>query len=247
MAVWNALSLSPRWLATTVALAPAFVVALATSNNAMAEINPNKETGHWTMLFWNAPVGDSRWLAQGDLQNRTRELGKDVEQRLFRTSLGYRPRESSLVLSQGYALVDSQSFGAAQRDSIEHRSYQELLSPQKLGERVYLTHRVRLEQRWVEGQDFRTRARYFIAANIPLNQATLEPGAVYLAFYNEAMVNGERNIGGDRRVRRLDRNRAYGGLGYTFAPGARVQLGIMRQNAENVAKNQLQLGLHLAL
>jgi hypothetical protein len=210
-----------------------------------AQINPNDEMGQWTMLFFSQSLGDSRWVLQGDAQNRTREIGKDMEQQLLRSSIGYRLQGSSLTLAQGYAWVRSEGFGPTQRDSIEHRSYQEALLPQRLGRRLYLTHRLRTEQRWVEGQDFRTRIRYFLGANMPLNRDTLEPGAIYLAFYNEFMINGERDIGGGRRVDRLDRNRLYGALGFSVAPGVRLQAGVLRQNAEDLAKSQIQLGVHL--
>jgi hypothetical protein len=202
------------------------------------------ELGLWSMYFWTTGIGDSRWVAQGDLQYRHWSTGRDTEQVLLRGALGYRPSGGRTVLAAGYAFIESRPFGDGGTDVNESRVYQEALIPQGPLGRVYLTHRLRFEQRWIDGQDFRTRFRYALFANIPLNREDLEPGAVYLALYNEVFVNGQRDIGMDRSVDRLDRNRLYGGIGYTLAPGARLQFGVMRQNAPDVDRNQLQLSFH---
>jgi len=44
--------------------------------------------------------------------------------------------------------------------------------------------------RYVEDQDFRTRYRYAIFLNIPLNKPLIEPNAVYLSLYDEVIING---------------------------------------------------------
>jgi len=109
-----------------------------------------------------------------------------------------------------------------------------------------LSHRGRLEQRWVDGQDFRTRARYALFANVPLNKTTLTEGAWYLAFYNELFINGQRDIGSDRRVDYYDRNRLYGALGYKFSDTGQVQMGYMQQHTKSVNKGQLQFSVHMS-
>ena len=126
----------------------------------------------------------------------------------------------------------------------ESRIYQEALFPQKIGSRFYLTHRFRYEQRFVEDQDLRTRWRYNIFLNVPLNKTDLSPGAFYIALYNELFINGERNIGDGRQVAIYDRNRTYGALGYSIKPGLRTQFGYMSQSTNANKKGQFQLSLH---
>ncbi len=55
-----------------------------------------------------------------------------------------------------------------------------------------------------------------LISDIPLNQDNLSKGAIYLSFYNELFINGERDIGNDRRVDHFDRNRFFTALGYSM-------------------------------
>lgn len=98
--------------------------------------------------------------------------------------------------------------------------------------------------RFVENQDFRTRYRYNLFINIPLNTLVIEPKTVYLSLYNEVFINGQRKIGSEKTVSFFDRNRLYGALGYVFKKGLKMQFGMMRQTYNKFGKNQLQLSLH---
>lgn len=144
----------------------------------------------------------------------------------------------------GYGYIRTGEFGIGKSFSEESRIYQEALLPQKIGNRFMLTHRFRYEQRFVEGQDFRTRYRYNLFLNFPLNRTDLKKGAIYLAVYNELFINGQRDIGDNRTVEIFDRNRLYGALGYSVSDAMRVQLGLMEQITDNWSKRQLQLSLH---
>jgi len=67
---------------------------------------------------------------------------------------------------------------------------------------------------------------------------------LYLAFYNELFINGQRNIGNGNSVEIFDRNRSYAALGYMIKKGLKIQLGVMRQTTNNWGKNQLQFSFH---
>lgn len=201
------------------------------------------ELGLWSMYFFRGDLPNTQWVIQGDLQYRQWSVGSDTEQIMRRGSLGYRPGDGRVVLSGGYAFITSKSFGSGGPETDEHRIYQEALIPQTFGARFHLSHRLRSEQRWVDGQDFRTRYRYALFANVPINSDALTPGASYLALYNELFVNGERDTGRGR-VKYFDRNRAYLGFGYVVNERLRIQLGVMRQDTENLDRTQLQLGFH---
>ena len=221
-------------LATLLTIAPA----------VQAQVDED-QLGLWSMYFWNTSLGEGAWGLQGDLQYRQWDVGSDLEQLLIRQGVTYRPKSRpSVLLTLGYANITSGEFGPSDRDSNEHRVYQEALISQRASERLYLRHRFRLEQRWVSGQDFRSRLRYALFADVPLNGDNLKKGAVYASFYNEIFINGERNIGDGRKVSLFDRNRTYAALGYAVEDNLKLQFGYMHQETDNFGKGQLQLSLH---
>lgn len=202
------------------------------------------QTGAWYMYFVNTQFENSQFGIQGDLQYRNWNTLGDLEQLLIRTGVTYTPKEANILFTLGVANIITGTFGDSNDTSNENRIYQEALFPQKFGSRIYLNHRFRYEQRFVENQDFRTRYRYNLFMNVPINKKALEKNAVYTAFYNELFINGQTDIGDNRNVELFDRNRTYLGLGYVLKPGQRFQLGWMNQKTVNWGKGQLQLSFH---
>lgn len=219
------------------------LIVLLSFNSAFAQVDGEK-TGAWYMYFWNTQFKESNFGLQGDIQYRNWNLGGDLEQLLLRGGVTYTPDNANVKFTLGYGNITSGEFGESNETSSEHRVYQEALLPQKVGNRFYLTHRFRYEQRWVETQDFRTRYRYNLFLNIPFNKADLSRDAIYLALYNEIFINGERGIGEGRSVEFFDRNRFYSALGYSLRDNLRVQLGYLEQTTNSLSKGQLQLSLH---
>ena|SRR5690606_12122219 len=208
-----------------------------------AQVNEDKP-GAWYMYFWTTQLTESSIGFQGDIQYRNWNLGGDLEQLLLRGGITYSPSNANIRLTAGYAHITSGVYGDSNDTSTESRLYQEALLPHKISDRFQFSHRFRYEQRWVENQDFRTRFRYNLSLNIPLNSSVLKNNAVYLAFYNELFINGERGIGNDRWVEIFDRNRFYAGLGYGLSDKLRLQAGYMKQTTDLLSKGQLQVGLH---
>ncbi len=202
------------------------------------------ELGAWYMLFWNTDFGDSKWGAQGDVQFRNWNLGGDLEQLLLRGGITYKPAPE-VKLTLGYGNITSGEFGESTETINESRIYQEALLPQKVGGRFYFTHRFRYEQRWTTAENIRTRYRYNLFLNIPLNQKELSEGAIYLALYNELFVNGQKNIGGGLSVEHFDRNRFYSAIGYQVNSNLKFQLGVMQQTTNAWSKNQIQVSGHV--
>lgn len=204
----------------------------------------SSQTGAWYIYFFNNQFKNSQFGIQGDLQYRNWNVIGDLEQLLIRTGLTYTPKDFNVLLTLGYANITTGDFGDSSETSGENRIYQEALMPQKIGNRLYFTHRFRYEQRFVENQDFRTRYRYNLFLNIPLNSKSLDKGAIYTALYNELFINGQEDIGNGRTVELFDRNRTYLGMGYVLGPGKRIQLGWMNQKTDAWGKGQLQLSFH---
>ena len=202
------------------------------------------QLGAWYMYFFSGKMGEGPWGVQGDAQFRNWDLGGDLEQLLLRGGITYSPENANIKFTLGYGNITTGAFGDDNSTVSESRIYQEALFPTVFADRFFLTHRFRYEQRWVEGQDMRTRYRYNLFMNIPLNQPNLKQGAIYLALYNELFINGERSIGSGNTVEIFDRNRFYTAVGYSIKDNLRTQLGVMKQTTNNWSKNQLQWSLH---
>lgn len=199
------------------------------------------ELGAWYTYAWNATFDERRIGFQGDVQYRNWDSLGDLEQLLVRAGVTFRRNEGRALYTAGLAHITSGAYGGSSATTAERRAYQEALIPGRVGRKVFLTHRFRFEQRWLDGQDFRTRLRYFFGLNVPLNQDTLAKGAVYFSFYNELFANLETDIGDGRRVDNFDRNRAYVAIGRSLRDDLRLQVGYLFQKTETVGKGQLQL------
>ncbi len=219
-----------------------FLLFTISFNSVNAQVDDEK-LGAWYMYFWNTEFGESKFGLQGDIQYRNWNTIGDLEQLLLRAGATYSPN-ANVKLTLGYGHITSGAFGDSDATSSESRLYQEALLPHKIADRIFLKHRFRYEQRWVEGQDFRTRYRYNIFLNIPLNQPDLNKNSIYLAFYNEIFINGQKSIGNGREVAVFDRNRLYGALGYALRDNLKLQFGYLEQSLNSYTKGQLQLSLH---
>ena len=229
-------------VATRFLLLAAGMAACLFSAPTRAQVDED-QTGAWYMYFWNVAAGDRRFGLQGDIQHRNWDSGGDLEQLLIRGGLTWQPDDGRGLYTLGLAHITSGAFGPSGAKSREKRMYQEALIPQRVGRRTYLTHRFRFEQRWVDGQDFRLRGRYFFAMNIPFNQDTLGQGAHYFSFYNELFLNLNRDIGNGRSVDAFDRNRFYLAYGYSIRDNLRIQFGYMQQATDDISKGQLQFNI----
>ena len=196
------------------------------------------------MYFFNTTFKESVLGIQGDIQYRNWDMGGDLEQLLIRGGLTYKPKKADIKFTLGYGNITKGAFGSDNSSVSESRIYQEALIPTKLSNRFQLTHRFRYEQRFNDGQAFRTRYRYNLFLNIPITKKTLEAKAIYLALYNEIFINGQRDVGNGGRVEIFDINRFYSAIGYLINAKAKVQLGFMRQSTDAWNKNQLQISLH---
>ena len=212
-------------------------------NVVEAQINEDK-LGAWYMYFFNTTFKESSWGIQGDLQYRNWDTAGDLEQLLLRGGITYKPKKEDIKLTLGYGNVTTGSYGSENSTTSEHRLYQEALFSAEFGNRFYTNHRFRYEQRFVENQDFRTRYRYNLFLNIPLNKAAMDDKTLYLALYNEIFINGQRNIGNGNSVEIFDRNRLYLALGYIIKKGLKIQMGYMKQSTDNWQKSQFQFSFH---
>ncbi len=200
-------------------------VLLLLANKNLLNAQPT-EVGNWIMYFGNQSLGKGfNW--HNEVQYRNYNFVGDLQQLLLRTGVGYNLTENNHNFLAGYAYIFNRPYVDEtddRREFAEHRLYQQYIARNKLG-RIHTQHRYRFEQRFLDNSDLLMRLRYFLAFNIPVNQKTMDEGAVYASIYNEIFINTEPTF--------FDRNRFYLAMGYAFKAALRVEAGIMWQRFED--------------
>ncbi len=194
----------------------------------------NSDLGNWLIYFGNKKI-NSNWNLHHEVQYRNYNAIGDLEQLLLRAGIGYNLTENNNNLLLGYGFINSQNHVLNSENKLkfnEHRIYQQFITKQRIG-RVNLQHRYRLEERFVDNQDFKLRFRYFIALKIPLSNKEMTNNTVYLSAYNELFINHKNSL--------FDRNRLYGGLGYKLNSLVRFEFGYMNQFFGNSNRDQLNI------
>jgi len=189
--------------------------------------------GNWLIYIGNKNLKKG-WNLHNEVQYRNYDAVGDLEQLLLRTGLGYNLTENNNNVLLGYGYILSKNYVGETDEKVsvnEHRIFQQFTSKQNVGN-VRLSHRYRFEQRFVES-DFKMRFRYFLGIKIPLQYKEGGKNPLYLSAYNEIFLNTKSSI--------FDRNRVYGGLGYTFSSVLRMELGYMNQFFENSGRDQINV------
>ena len=219
-----------------------FSFSFLLSQNAFAQ-EGEPELGAWYVYIWNTDFKESQLGIMGDFQYRNFSVFSDFQQFIARGAVSYSFKDMPLKVAAGYGFFNSGTFGESETKSQENRLHQDFLWSQKLGNRIYTSHRIRLEERWVENQDFRTRGRYVLFIKVPLNKNDLSKNSVYFSAYSEVFINGQKNIGNGRKVTLFDRNWSFGGLGYSISDQLRFETGYMRETTSSQSKGQLTFTL----
>ncbi|MCI5055566.1 MAG: DUF2490 domain-containing protein [Flavobacteriales bacterium] len=195
------------------------------------------DLGAWYMAFGSKKIKENfNW--HHEIQFRNYDFGSDLEQLLIRTGIGMNLSEgnNNLLLGYGYILSDNYVNDSTKNSSVEHRIFQQYITNQSFG-RFALSHRYRIEQRFLENNNFRMRYRYFLSLRVALNKKSFEEKTFYLSAYNEIFINGDGAL--------FDRDRMYGALGYMPKKNLRVELGYMSQVFEGWSRDQAQLAIFL--
>jgi len=213
------------------------------------QFDPNRHA--WLMLFSDARLA-GRWGLHTEFQWRRARLGRSPQQELYRAGLNYHASDR-VMLTAGYAFVQTYRYGEfpAADEFPEHRLYEQLLLRDKHGA-LALSHRYRLEQRWIRFPNtadytFLNRFRYMLRGALPLlpGRTAIDPGTPYLAVYDELFIGFGENV--IRNV--FDQNRAYGALGWQLTKALSVEAGylhqlVLQRNGRIYESNHtLQLGL----
>jgi len=213
-----------------------FMVCILKSNAQKSVV------GNWFMYTGNNYISKN-WIWYNEVQYRNFNFAGDLEQFLLRTGIGYNLTEknNNLLIGLGYFNSEPYIQGTSQKSKIiEYRLFQQFITRQNFG-RVFLTHRYRFEERFINDQLnpdknlFRSRARYQIAIQVALNKSKLEKNAFYFSSSNEIFINTRGNF--------FDRNRLYAALGYCFNNSLRLELGMMAQSLQSKTRSQFQIAI----
>ncbi|MES2455678.1 MAG: DUF2490 domain-containing protein [Bacteroidota bacterium] len=197
----------------------------------------NQNTG-WLFLM-NSTKITSRIGLHFDAQFRSSDEWKGLRNVLIRPGLTYFINSNN-DLTAGYLFTQTYSdlIGVGSNTLTEHRAWEQYIFRHKLSI-AQVSHRFRLEQRFLENQDsedfFGQRFRYFLRGLIPLKTPSgkFEKG-MFAAVQNEIFLNvqGKERLNGHV----FDQNRAYAAFGYRFSSQLDVEAGYMNQTV-NGAKN----------
>ncbi|WP_445385352.1 DUF2490 domain-containing protein [Robiginitalea sp. IMCC44478] len=194
--------------------------------------------GAWYMYFGTNQVAD-RWSIHSEAQFRYYETLGNFNQMLLRTGLNYHIRPDALA-TIGYAYIDTDpSFedraladaGFAGNKILEHRIFQQFILRDQVWE-VLIEHRYRLEQRFLEFEDFsetQHRARYRLQLTLPLTST------FFINFYDEVFLNLQDEIFGQ--------NRLYGAFGVHITEKSSLQLGYLKNHFNGINFDRLQIGV----
>ena len=199
------------------------------------EISPQNHV--WVMYFGNHKLSE-HWGIHTEYQWRRADLFNDWQQSLMRIGVDYYSKQNAQY-TLGYGWIRSYEYGdqPISHNLNEHRIWEQFVIKNKVG-RVDLSHRYRLEQRfienWVKGENavyaqdgfvFRQRVRYRIMATVPLSRKEMKDNTLFLAVYDEPFLGFGKGIG--KNI--LDQNRLYGAIGWRFNKDFNLQLGYMNQ------------------
>lgn len=200
---------------------------------------PTAQMGSWAMLF-NQTRLHNKWSLHSEVQFRSYDIKPNTEQLLLRGGINFH-FNPHIVFTAGYGwitnYVNDERFLKPQTAN-ENRLWEQIILKSTLG-RMYIEHRYRFEQRWIETNsrtNYNNRIRYLLRVTIPVNNKEISRKTLFASFYNEVFIN-LHNVP-------FDRNRLYGAIGFQFSSSANIQLGYMLQAMGNISKQYLQFGIN---
>ncbi len=202
-----------------------------TSLHSTAQREKEDCFGTWAVIAGNHQISD-RWSIPTVGVLRHYEIFSHYEFAFARTGLTYHfnPKLSGTV---GYAFLDSEPFivSPEAKGAQQHWLYEQLSLKSKLG-KLDLSHRYRLESRWIlktEGTVLRHRMRYRLRLQYPLGKK------LYANLFNEIFVSFQDPL--------FNQNRLHIGLGYRVRPNLKLELGYLKNHFTDIHCDRIRIGL----
>lgn len=213
----------------------------------------NQNSG-WFM-FLNSTKFSDKWGMHFDLQVRSEDDWKNVRNLLVRPGVTYYINKNSNA-TLGYLFTQTYlpdlimlGFGNPKKTLTEHRIWQQYIYNHQPWKGATLSHRFRLEQRFIERQTndlFSQRFRYFFRLVQPLKR---QEGAftkgMFAALQNELFFNlqNKEELNGSL----FDQNRAYLAVGYRVSKSFDIEAGYLNQSIKGANVNTVNSVAQLAL
>ena len=213
----------------------------------------NQSSG-WFM-FLNSTKFNDKWGMHFDLQVRSQNNWDGVRHLLVRPGITYYiSKSSNATLGYLYTPTFLQDDiliggGTLKTTLTEHRIWQQYIYSHQPWKGAALSHRFRLEQRFIERQTddlFSQRLRYFFRLVQPLQKAE---GAftkgIFAALQNELFFNlqNKEKLNGSF----FDQNRAYLAVGYRFSKAFDIEAGYLNQAVNGANNDTMNNVVQLAL
>lgn len=229
-------------LARFAAACTLYLLALTTAYSAT-----NQQQMGWSGWF-NSHRLSEQWGYVSDIQLRSSDDWDEAQNLLLRPGITYF-LDNRRNLTLGYAWIGT--LNNPGDNLVEHRIWQQYIHSQSWS-RAAITHRVRLEQRFVERQNssdrlFSQRLRYFLRSVVPLqdDQSNFTSGP-FVALQNELFFNiqHDENVNG----KLFDQNRLLLAVGYRLSRRYDVELGYLNQfvngRVDDTMNHVVQFGLY---
>jgi Protein of unknown function (DUF2490) len=191
------------------------------------------------------------------LEGQFRFIDFDAMQFQSRAAVDVTISKHFSIVPLGYVYTWNFKYGKQPASIInnEHRTWQQVTYKHHIS-RLNLSHRVRLEQRFIQvhtmnddqleyvGYDLHlNRIRYRFMTTIPLNSEKIEPKTIFASLYDEAFLSWGKGI----TFNEPDQNRVFIGAGYQVNKAFNYQLGFFYQMLikSNGAKQENNIGFQL--
>ena len=223
------------------------VFILGYVQSAQAQVNELSGWGAWfhTQRF------STHWGASFDAQFRSAHHADYLKNVLLRPNVNYYfDGNKSATIGYAYVSTNGRTATGAKTLREENRIFEQFIVTQKAGVNTAITHRFRLEQRFLgatatQQEVFSQRVRYFIRGIIPFNNDATFTNGTYLALQNEVFANIQNNAKVNNHV--FDQNRACVALGYRINKKVDIEAGYLNQYTQQTAAHTMNHVAQIAL
>lgn len=209
----------------------------------------NIQNSGWLALF-NSTKFNEKWGLAFDAQFRSSDNWEYVRNVLIRPGITYYINDrSNVTAGYLYTTTDTRLIGTSNTILTENRIWEQYIYTHKL-KSSFVTHRARLEQRFIEqtngSEIFTQRFRYFVRLMQPLQGKVekFEKGA-FVALQNEVFLNVQNKDLLNNSL--FDQNRFYIAGGYRFSKHIDLEAGYLNQYTNGIARNTSNRVAQLAL
>ncbi|NNU34046.1 DUF2490 domain-containing protein [Mucilaginibacter sp. S1162] len=208
------------------------------------------ELSGWAAWFHTQRFS-KHWGASFDGQFRSAHHADYLKNVLLRPNLNYYfGGNKSATLGYAYVSANGRTATGGKTFRSENRIFEQFIISQKAGINTAITHRFRLEQRFLgatptQQEVFSQRVRYFIRGVIPFNNEPTFTKGTFLALQNEVFANIQNNDKINNHV--FDQNRAYVALGYRFSNRMDIDAGYLNQYVQQTSAHTINHIAQIAL